>query len=173
MKKYALIVLGLSFLSLSTLATAADENVNSPQPSEEAVVNPVTATTPAPAEATQTETVSAEADATAQVTDAAPMDPAATASPAPAEVSNVATENLEFISGEVSSIDATAKTVTVKLYGETENNANDKILTVNVDEATDITDGEKDRDLASLAAGTEVDVEYDPASNKATYIFVY
>ena len=33
--------------------------------------------------------------------------------------------------------------------------------------------GEQDRDLKSLTVGTEVDVEYDPATNKATYIFVY
>ena len=47
------------------------------------------------------------------------------------------------------------------------------MLKVNVDENTDITDGEQDRDLKSLSVGTEVDVEYDPATNKATYIFVY
>ncbi|MBI3315456.1 MAG: hypothetical protein HYZ87_00565 [Candidatus Omnitrophica bacterium] len=83
------------------------------------------------------------------------------------------TENLEFVSGEVSAVDEAAKSVTVKLYGETENDASAKVLTVKVDETTDITDGEQDRDLKSLSAGTEVDVEYDPASNKATYIFVY
>ena len=98
--------------------------------------------------------------------------------PAPAESAApseeiVNTENLEFISGEVTTMDETAKTITVKLYGETENDTNQKILTVKVDETTDITDGEKDRDMKSLAAGTEVDVEYDPASSKATYIFVY
>ena len=85
----------------------------------------------------------------------------------------VASEKLEFVSGEITSTDETAKTVTVKLYGETENATNDKILTVKLDETTDITDGEKDRDIKSLINGTEVDVEYDPATNKATYIFVY
>ena len=63
--------------------------------------------------------------------------------------------------------------ITVKLYGETENEPKEKTISVKVDETTDITDGEKDRDFKSLASGTEVDVEYDPASNKATYIFVY
>lgn len=85
----------------------------------------------------------------------------------------LAAENLEFISGEITAVDQEAKSVTVKLYGETDNKAENKTISVKVDEATDVTDGEKDRDLKSLAAGTEVDVEYDPASNKATYIFVY
>ncbi len=82
-------------------------------------------------------------------------------------------ENLEFVSGEVTAVNETAKTLSVKLYGETENSTENKTLTVSVDASTDITDGEKDRDLKSLTAGTEVDAEYDPASNKATYIFVY
>lgn len=97
---------------------------------------------------------------------------AAPAAAAAAEAA-VATENLEFISGEVSATDEAAKTITVKLYGETENTPGDKTVTVSVDESTDITDGEKDRDLKSLTSGTEVDVEYDPGSSKATYIFVY
>ena len=82
-------------------------------------------------------------------------------------------DNLEFISGEVSEMDEAGKTVSVRLYGENEDAASDKVLKVSVDENTDITDGEQDRDLKSLSAGTEVDVEYDPATNKATYIFVY
>ena len=82
-------------------------------------------------------------------------------------------ENLEFVSGEVSAMDETAKSLTIKLYGETENAPTDKTLKVTVDSSTDITDGEQDRALKSLSAGTEVDVEYDPATNKATYIFVY
>ncbi len=84
-----------------------------------------------------------------------------------------APENLEFVSGEVTSIDEAAKKMTVKLYGDTEDAATDKILTVTLDENTDVTDGEKDRDLKSLTPGTEVDVEYDATSSKATYIFVY
>lgn len=82
-------------------------------------------------------------------------------------------ENLEFISGEVSALDEANKMITIKLYGETENTPGEKSITVVVDSSTDITDGEKDRDLKSLTAGTEVDVEYDPSSTKATYIFVY
>ena len=112
---------------------------------------------------------------------AAPAEEAAPAAAAPAETAPVeavaaeveAAENLEFISGEVSAIDEASKTVTIKLYGETENTPGDKSITVTVEDTTDITDGEKDRTLKSLANGTEVDVEYDPASNKATYIFVY
>ena len=106
-----------------------------------------------------------------------PTAPATTATPA-AEVSTALSttapaENLEFISGEVSAIDEANKSMTVKLYGETENAPGDKSVTVKIETTTDITDGEKDRDLKSLTNGTEVDVEYDPASNKATYIFVY
>lgn len=106
----------------------------------------------------------------------APETPAETtpAASTPAEASeNKIAENLEFVSGEITGMDEAAKTITVKLYGETENAANDKILTIKLDETTDITDGEKDRDIQSLTNGTEVDVEYDPATSKATYIFVY
>lgn len=91
----------------------------------------------------------------------------------PQDVEPSASENLEFVSGEVSAADTEAKTLSVKLYGEIEGGGSDKTITVNVSEATDITDGEKDRDLKSLSAGTEVDLEYDPTTNKATYIFVY
>ena len=73
----------------------------------------------------------------------------------------------------LSELDEAGKSVSVRLYGENEDKASDKVLKVTVDENTDITDGEQDRDLKSLATGTEVDVEYDPATNKATYIFVY
>lgn len=120
-----------------------------------------------------------EAAAPADTTPAAVEAPAAPAVPetpeAPAAEPQDATlaDNLEFISGEVSELDETAKTVSVRLYGENEDTASDKVLKVSVDENTDITDGEQDRDLKSLATGTEVDVEYDPATNKATYIFVY
>ena len=118
---------------------------------------------------------SVSAPAAAVSTD--PVVPAAVATPAAA--TSVAAENgangenLEFISGEVSETDEANKTITVKLYGETENTPGDKSITVKVEPSTDITDGEKDRDLKSLTKGTEVDVEYDPTSSKATYIFVY
>ncbi len=120
------------------------------------------------------------AEAPAAVADAAAFgatppapDAAAAEAPLAGDAAAVVAENLEFISGEVSVIDEAAKSVTVKLYGEAETEATNKVLTVTADDATDITDGEKDRELKSLTAGTEVDVEYDPASNKATYIFVY
>lgn len=146
---------------------------------------------PAPAAADTQTTAKAVADTNTVVapeTPAAPVPQAVAApapeAPAPAAVPAVApaetqapaapaSENLEFVSGEISSLDEAASTLTIKLYGETENKTSDKILTVKVDTATDITDGEQDRALKSLTAGTEVDVEYDPATNKATYIFVY
>ena len=82
-------------------------------------------------------------------------------------------ENLEFVSGEVTSLNEAARTLTVKLYGETQPDKNDRMITVKVDDATDITDGEVDRELVTLVSGSEVDIEYDPINNKATYIFVY
>ena len=127
--------------------------------------------------------ISRAEDSAAPSTPAPATTPEAAVEPtAPAPVEAVAppaaedaavTDNLEFISGEVSAMDEAAKTVSVRLYGENEDKASGKVLTVNVDENTDITDGEQDRELKSLASGTEVDVEYDPATNKATYIFVY
>jgi len=125
---------------------------------------------PAP---TDTTTASTPAPAVMAVPAVTPAPAAETpvSTPAPAEAVN--TENLEFVSGEVSAMDDASKSLTVKLYGESENTPSDKTLKVNVDTNTDITDGEQDRDLKSLTVGTEVDVEYDPATNKATYIFVY
>lgn len=150
MKKYGLLILVFSFVFLQNSFAAE-------MTTEEAA---------APAAAT-------EVDMTA----AAPTDSPAAAAEVAAPVAEVADtinqENLEFVSGEVSASDEAAKTITVKLYGETEEETNDKVLTIKIDETTDITDGEKDRDIKSLTLGTEVDVEYDPASNKATYIFVY
>ncbi|MBI2094562.1 MAG: hypothetical protein HYT89_00130 [Candidatus Omnitrophica bacterium] len=136
----------------------------SPEPAvvSEAPSEPVPAAIPADL-AAPAESVTAEASDPA----AAVQSPEPTGAP-----SEAATENLEFVSGEVGSIDESAKTVTIKLYGDTEDAA-EKTVTVHLDDATDITDGEKDRELKSLAPGTEVDVEYDPASSKATYIFVY
>jgi hypothetical protein len=102
----------------------------------------------------------------------APINPAETAAEEPTYEAKT-NENLEFVSGEITAANEGAKTISVKLYGENEAATPEKTVTIKVDENTDITDGEKDRDFKSLTAGTEIDVEYDPASNKATYIFVY
>ena len=157
MKKNLLIALPLMSFAFLTVAFAAEE------------------TTAVPA-TTSTETSSTAPAAPAEAPAAPEAVAAATTTPAPvaAEATEAAAnENLEFVSGEVGAIDAATKSVTVKLYGETDDNVTDKTLTVTTDASTDITDGEKDRELGSLAAGTEVDVEYDPATKKATYIFVY
>ena len=152
MKKYLFVVL-LLVTGLSLTAYA-----------EDAATTPAAAPTPAAAEV-------AAPTPTAPVAEAVPAAaPAAVATPA--EDAALA-DNLEFVSGEVSELDEPGKSVSVRLYGENEDTASDKVLKVGVDENTDITDGEQDRDLKSLAVGTEVDVEYDPATNKATYIFVY
>ena len=121
-----------------------------------------------------TATAAAPSEAPVEDQTAAPADEAAsTEAQAPADATAAATDNLEFVSGEIATVDEANKSLTVKLYGETENKTPEKTLSVKVDETTDITDGEKDRDLKSLTGGTEVDVEYDPATSKATYIFVY
>ena len=147
----------------SESTVAAQPATASVAPSEPDLSQPAE-TAPAPTEAIST----APAVTTAPVEAPAP----AAATTTPAKESEVS-ENVEFVSGEISAVDAANKSVTVKLYGETDDKAGDKVITVKTDDTTDITDGDKDRNLASLSAGTEVDVEYDPASNKATYIFVY
>lgn len=163
MKKLVLVLLTLTILPTAQFVMAAQEEA----PAMEAAAAEPVSEAPTPAE-TAAPAV-AEPPAPVEETEPVPAPPALT----PTEEPAVAPENLEFVSGEVSTVDEAAKTVTVKLYGETETDANDKILTISLDEATDITDGEKDRDLKSLTAGTEVDVEYDPTTSKATYIFVY
>ncbi|MCG3176055.1 MAG: hypothetical protein MOGMAGMI_00993 [Candidatus Omnitrophica bacterium] len=117
----------------------------------------------------------APAEAAAAPVEAAPVEPAPAVDAAAeqAVLEPELADNLEFISGEVTALDEASKSITVKLYGETEQGAAEKSITVTIDDASDITDGEKDRDLKSLTAGTEVDVEYDSKTNKATYIFVY
>ena len=173
MKKTALLTLMVG-LMFQVYTLRAEE---SPRSSASATTEPVVSDSAAPAEPTTPTASSATPEATpAPVTAAVGLPaaaPAATATTPSAAVAPATSENLEFMSGEITSTDAAAKTMTVKLYGETENAANDKMLTVKLDETTDITDGEKDRDIKSLTNGTEVDVEYDPATNKATYIFVY
>lgn len=140
---------------------AADANaLGSVKPAEQAAAEAVIAAAPAAPAAPAMPEVPAEAVAAAP----AVVEPAE-------EVA--ASENLEFVSGEVTAVNEAAKSLTVKLYGEADNQAAEKTLTVTTDANTDITDGEKDRDLKSLTPTTEVDVEFDPASSKATYIFVY
>jgi hypothetical protein len=127
----------------------------------------------APAQPSMDTTTAAPVTTTESVPTPVATEPAAPPAETPMAEPALNPENLEFVSGEVASMDEASRSVTVKLYGETENAPSDKSLKVTVDENTDITDGEQDRELKSLTAGTEVDVEYDPSNNKATYIFVY
>ena len=188
MKKIALLILMIG-LMFPVAALYAEDSANpAPNSSTSDVPPPLPVDSIAPAEPVGQVPTAAEETASAPAISSTPeLAPASVAAPAALEASTpgaaspavtvnpapAASENLEFVSGEITSLDESAKTVTVKLYGETENAANDKILTVKLDTTTDITDGEKDRDIKSLTNGTEVDVEYDPATNKATYIFVY
>lgn len=161
MKKLLLFLFLLTTAFLTNESRAEDAAVNPSVTADQTMDAPSVAPTSAETEMPPVET--------------APVEPAAVPAlePAPPVQDVTLADNLEFISGEVSEMDEAGKTVSVRLYGETEEAASDKVLKVNVDENTDITDGEQDRDLKSLTAGTEVDVEYDPTSNKATYIFVY
>ena len=159
----------------AAVVSEAPEASPAPMVSAAPEVSPAPMASAMPEASPASEAVAPEAPAAPMASSAPAVVTTATATtatpavnPAPAN-----SENLEFVSGEVAATDPAAKTVTVKLYGETENATNDKTITVKLDEATDITDGEKDRDIKSLTNGTEVDVEYDPATNKATYIFVY
>ncbi len=162
MKKSALLILSLGFALVSHNAFCADETA--PPAVVESAPVATEAKTPA-VDVVAATPVAETAPAAAEVAEPAPLAETLPAVPA--------VDNLEFISGEVSAIDPAAKTVTVKLYGEAENAATDKLVTITLDDTTDITDGEKDRELKTLTPGTEVDVEYDPATKKATYIFVY
>jgi len=177
MKKKAsfFVVAGLILFSLTAKAEETQKPAETPvaavaTATPEPVATPVVTSTPAVVEAPVAAPTTAQtAPAPVEANVATPAEASMTEKPKETEVG----ENLEFVSGEISAADAAAKTITVKLYGETENEPKEKSIVVNVDETTDITDGEKDRDFKSLASGTEVDVEYDPTSNKATYIFVY
>ena len=162
MKKIVWVFLTLC-LSLANHNIYAEEPADPPSPTASAVPVAVTSE-PIPVVPSPPAVVEAP---TSSVAPAPVSVPAAPAAPVKNE------ETLEFVSGEIAGMDEAAKTITVKLYGEMENSTNDKILTIKLDETTDITDGEKDREFKSLTNGTEVDVEYDPVTNKATYIFVY
>ena len=180
MKKTALLFLMVGLI-FQTYTLWAEESSNASTPATSASKVAATESTTEPAPVTSSATPEAlQAPEVSPVPQPATAEPSSSETAPPAVVTAArvnpapaASENLEFVSGEITSTDVTAKTMTVKLYGETENAVNDKTLTVKLDETADITDGEKDRDIKSLTNGTEVDVEYDPATNKATYIFVY
>ncbi len=182
MTKYRIYILSAALILIPTLVIAeetvggADTVIATAQKIAEEVTTPEQLTPTEPSlPVLETPVVSDLPDATVAPIDVPPAPIVETqVVEAPAVFTEaIPTDNLEFISGEISSTDETTQSVTVKLYGETESGTSDKTLKVTVDGTTDITDGEQDRDLKSLAAGTEVDVEYDPATNKATYIFVY
>lgn len=191
MTKYRIHILFAALILIPTLATAEDTTAvtNTVIAQAEKVTDEAVAPLAVPeADAAAKLLIPAEpslpleapAPSVAFETTAAPIEPSAELMApaaiieAPAVITEaIPTDNLEFISGEISSTDETTQSVTVKLYGEAESGTSDKTLKVTIDGTTDITDGEQDRDLKSLTAGTEVDVEYDPATNKATYIFVY
>jgi hypothetical protein len=74
--------------------------------------------------------------------------------------------NLQFVSGEIAEVNAPDKTVKLKLYSGAL-----KDLVLSFDSSTQITGAEEGK--AELKVGAAVDVRYDPASKKATYIYIY
>jgi hypothetical protein len=82
-------------------------------------------------------------------------------------------ENLDFASGEIVSFDTGNGKLDVKVYLDSAGEANEQVLALVVDNETEITDGENELKTDALAKGSEVDVEYDTRSKKATYIFIY
>ena len=172
----AILIFGLFFVTplvkAEEVTPAASSDAGSTEATTEAA--PVAVESAMPAAPTSNDmgaSATPSEEMTASTLAAQPVGTEAEAAAGASKAANA--DNLEFVSGEVSALDEPGKSLTVKLYGEAENTPTDKILKVTVDANTDITDGEADRDLKSLAVGTEVDVEYDPATNLATYIFVY
>jgi len=82
-------------------------------------------------------------------------------------------EYLQFASGEVVEFDAETGAAQVKFYLDEQGNPSEALTTLQLDEYTEITDGEVSLDLTSVTPGKEVDVEFDARSMKVTYIFVY
>jgi hypothetical protein len=80
--------------------------------------------------------------------------------------SNDTFANLQFVSGEIAEVNAPDKTVKLKLYSGAL-----KDLVLSFDSSTQITGAEEGK--AELKVGAAVDVRYDPASKKATYIYIY
>src|SRR5688500_2004175 len=119
MKRFALFLLGFLIL-VSNPAFAAEEAVSAETQAAASVTTEEAAPAPVPVPDTIAEV---PVESTIPAEGAAPVE-----EPEPA-VAALA-ENLEFISGEITAIDESAQSVTVKLYGETENEANDKILSV-------------------------------------------
>ncbi len=162
-------ILSIFIISLFACINTYAEETNSATSAKETASATATTTAPTTSQAAPATPAAPATTTTSAVAGAPPATaPAQAASP---EAANA--DNLEFVSGEVGAVDEASKTLTVKLYGETDSTTTDKTLKVSVDTSTDITDGEQDRDFKSLTVGTEVDVEYDPTTNKATYIFVY
>ncbi|HEX5715613.1 MAG TPA: hypothetical protein VF179_05600 [Thermoanaerobaculia bacterium] len=83
-----------------------------------------------------------------------------------------ATDDLEFMSGEITAMDEDAKTVTLRVERTTEDKA-PTVLVLSVDKTSDITDGDQDRTFASLTVGSDVDVEYNSVTKTVTYMFIY
>lgn len=83
-----------------------------------------------------------------------------------------ATDDREFMSGEITAIDEDAKTITLRVDQTTEDKA-PAVLVLSVDKASDITDGDQDRTFASLTVGSDVDVEYNSVTKTVTYMFIY
>jgi len=81
--------------------------------------------------------------------------------------------HLEFSSGEVVTFEKATRNLQVHIYLDSEGNASETTLSLQIGDFTEITDGEKNLSPEFLTSGKEVDVEYDSDKMEATYIFVY
>jgi len=95
-----------------------------------------------------------------------------TTTPVAAEV-QAPLDSLDFASGEISAFNATSGVLDVKVYLDVAGDAKERTVSLNVDQTTEITDGEADLKADSLKPNAEIDVEYDTTNNKATYIYIY
>ncbi len=102
--------------------------------------------------------------------------PIPAASPAPVEgaaarVPDAAAPSAgaQLVSGEIVAIDASQRTIAVKLYSES---GSDETLTLSFDESTQI-DGSDAKAISSIQSGSNVDLRYNPQTSRALYIYVY
>jgi hypothetical protein len=76
--------------------------------------------------------------------------------------------NFELVSGEITAMDITEKTISIK-FSE---GGKKKEITVHFDDNTRV-NGSDNKNLTSLESGAEVDLRYDPETSRVVYIYIY
>jgi len=82
-------------------------------------------------------------------------------------------EGLVFASGEIVAVQHESQAFRVRIYFDREGNYDRHEIALTYGPQTLFTDGEQDLDRMALQKDREVDVEYDPRTRMATYVFVY